>query len=65
MVAPRVLGNEDWERDCRGLSEHNVVENVWFEVQPNEENKINNMMKSIVEDTILESSDKKALANRL
>jgi len=32
---------------------------VWFKVQPVGENKINNMMKSIVADTILESSDKK------
>jgi len=34
-------------------------DNVWFKVQPVGENKINNMMKSIVADTILESSDKK------
>ena len=32
---------------------------VWFKVQPMGENKINNMMKSIVADTSLESSDKK------
>jgi len=32
---------------------------VWFKVQPMGENKINDMMKSIVADTILESSDKK------
>ena len=34
-------------------------DNVWFKVQPMGENKINDMMKSIVADTILESSDKK------
>ena len=34
-------------------------DNVWFKVQPMGENKINNMMKSIVADSILESSDKK------
>ena len=33
--------------------------NVWFKVQPMGENKINNMMKSIVADSILKSSDKK------
>ena len=34
-------------------------DNVWFKVQPMGENKINDMTKSIVADTILESSDKK------
>ena len=34
-------------------------DNVWFKVQPMGENKINDMMKSIVANTILESSDKK------
>ena len=34
-------------------------DNVWFKVQPMVENKINDMMRSIVADTILESSDKK------
>ena len=34
-------------------------DNVWFKAQPMGENKINDMMKSIVADTILESSDKK------
>ena len=34
-------------------------DNVWFKVQPMGKNKINNMMKSIVADSILESSDKK------
>ncbi|KAK2548374.1 Uncharacterized protein P5673_031442 [Acropora cervicornis] len=34
-------------------------DNVWFKVQPMGELKINDMMKSIVADTILESSDKK------
>ena len=33
-------------------------DNVWFKVQPMGENKINDMMKSIVANTILESSDK-------
>ena len=32
---------------------------MWFQVQPIGENKINDMMKSIVADTNLESSDKK------
>ena len=32
---------------------------MWFKVQPMGENKINDMMKSIVANTILESSDKK------
>ena len=34
-------------------------DNVWFKVQPMGENKINDMMKSIVANTIVESSDKK------
>ncbi|XP_015769280.1 PREDICTED: uncharacterized protein KIAA1958-like [Acropora digitifera] len=34
-------------------------DNVWFQVQSIGENKINDMMKSIVADTNLESSDKK------
>ena len=34
-------------------------DNVWFKVQPMGENKINDMMKIIVANTILESSDKK------
>ena len=34
-------------------------QNVWFKVQPMGQNKINNMMKSIVADTSLERSDKK------
>ena len=34
-------------------------DNVWFKVQPMGENKINDMRKSIVADTILKSSDKK------
>ena len=34
-------------------------DNVWFKVQPMGENKINDMMRSIVANTILESSDKK------
>ena len=34
-------------------------DNVWFKVQPMGENKINDMMKSIVANTILENSDKK------
>ena len=34
-------------------------DNVWFKVQPMGENIINDMMKSIVANTILESSDKK------
>ena len=34
-------------------------DNVWFKVQPIGENKINDMMKSIVAGTIRESSDKK------
>ena len=34
-------------------------DNVWFTVQPMGENLINDIMKSIVADTILESSDKK------
>ena len=38
-------------------------DNVWFKVQPMGENKINDMMKSIVADTILESSDKKFTNN--
>jgi len=32
-------------------------DNVWFKVQPMGENKINDMMKSIVADNILESSN--------
>ena len=38
-------------------------DNVWFKVQPKGENKINDRMKSIVADTILESSDKKFTNN--
>ena len=34
-------------------------DNVWFKVQPMGENKINDMMKSIVANNILENSDKK------
>ena len=34
-------------------------DNVWFKVQPMRESKIKDVMKSIVADTILESSDKK------
>ena len=34
-------------------------DNVWFKVQPMGESKINDMMKSTVANTILESSDKK------
>ena len=34
-------------------------DNVWFNVQPMEENKINDMKKSIMANTLLESSDKK------
>ena len=34
-------------------------DNVWFKVQPMGENKINDMTKSILADTILERSDNK------
>jgi len=37
---------------------------VWFKVQPMGENKIYDMMKSIVVDTIIESSDEKFTNHR-